>query len=129
SALAGGGDAETEFPAVRLDGPLPPRLTLSYRVALGAREGNEHLGLTGRCSGYSGDRFAFAAGRSLFLVPAPLGRVRAIDVRFDLPSGWIARVPWGREGDAWRPGARAGAAVQDLLWSPLMFGPYEERRL
>ena len=99
---------ETGFPSVRLDGPLPSRLTLRYRVTLGAREGNAHTGFTGRCAGYAGDRFAFAAGRSLFLVPTPVARVGAIDVRFDLPVGWIARTPWGREGDAssWQRSAR-----------------------
>ncbi len=126
---ASGDGGETGFPRVRLEGPLPSRLTLHYRVGLGAREGNEHTGFTGRCSGYVGERFAFAAGRSLFLVPTPLGRVRAIDVGFGVPAGWIVRTPWGRRGDAWQPGARAGAAVQDLLWSPLLLGPHEERRV
>jgi hypothetical protein len=118
---------DTDFPWVRLDGPLPSRLTLRYRVGLGTREGNEHTGFTGRCAGYAGERLAFAGGRSLFLVPTPPGRVRDIDVRFRTPVGWVVRTPWEQQGEARRPGARAGAAVQDLLWSPLMFGPFEER--
>ena len=72
--LPDGRGGEADFPVVRLEGPLPSRLTLRYRVVLGTREGNEHTGFTGRCAGYADDRFAFAGGRSLFLVPSPAGR-------------------------------------------------------
>jgi len=127
--LDDGSGGEAEFPVVRLDGPLPRTLTVRWRAALGNAEGNDHTGWTGRRAGWIDARFAFAGGRSLFLAPAPAGRMRDITVRFDLPAGWSAVVPWARDRDAWRPGIPGTPPVEDLLWSPLAFGRFGEHRV
>ena len=126
---AASGDGASDFPVIRLTGPLPSHVTLRYRAVLGTREGNDHTGFTGRLAGFMNSQFALAGGRSLFMVPSPAGRMRSIEVRFDLPSGWSPLVPWERSGEGWRVGVAGSAPVEDLLWSALGFGVFDEQRV
>jgi len=50
-------------------------------------------------------------------------------VAFDLPAGWNAVVPWTLSSEAWQVGTRGAAPVEDLLWSPLAFGHFDEKRV
>ena len=127
SALSG--DAAADYPVIRLKGPLPSKVTLRYRAVLGTREGNEHTGFTGRRAGHLDARFALVGGRSLFMVPSPAGRMRSISVGFHVPAGWSEITPWQKDGVAWRVGVAGASPVEDLLWSPLGFGAFDEQRV
>src|SRR5438093_12029868 len=48
-----------DIPRVMLRGPLPPAVVVRYTVLPGTREGDSHMGFTGRCHGYLGKEFGF----------------------------------------------------------------------
>ena len=118
--------ALARLPRFRLRGPLPSRLTIRYTVETGTREGDSHVGFTGRRYGYAGSRFAMITGRDLFLVPQPAEAVRHIEVRFALPDGWKAATPWTREGDHWRTEIAGGFAAEHLISAPIGMGRFHE---
>src|SRR5262245_22188876 len=120
-------DAETLKSGKRLTDR--PRLTIEnagngsvhvrYSVRLGNREGDDHVGYTGRCHTYSGEDFGFAIGRSILLVPEPSERLRGATVRFVLPDGWQAVTPWPLERDRFRVGGRGLPAAEHLVSAAL----------
>jgi hypothetical protein len=123
------GDGARRFPRIVIPGPPADRVTLKYSVVLGAREGDAHMGYTGRCFGYGDARFAFASGSGLFLVPDPAQAIRRATVRFALPSGWAAVTPWTPVGDAWHPGVDGRSIADDLVGAALGFGHFDEHVL
>lgn len=102
-------------------------LRLEYLVTLGSREGDGHIGYTGRCHGYAGPEFVFATGRDVFLLPEPVEGVGGIEVRFDLPGDWTAMVPWRHESGAFIPGAQHCPAAEHLVAAPIALGRFHDR--
>jgi predicted metalloprotease with PDZ domain len=102
---------------------------VAWSVAPGTREGDSHVGFTGRCHGYAGPEFVLAAGRGLFLVPQPAEKVRDIEVRFRLPEGWTAMVPWAPAGEGWRPAIGGRFAAEHLVAAPIGLGRFRERHI
>ncbi len=116
-----------DLPRFTLRGPLPASLTVRYTTSPGNREGDNHMGFTGRCHGHVGDDFGFVTGRMLFLLPEPAEKVERIAVRFALPGGWMAAVPWKRDGEVWRPGVDGRLAAEHLVASAIGLGRFRER--
>lgn len=117
-------DRLTVVPRYVFHGPLPNGLSISYRVHPGARQGNAHLGFTGRRFGYIGRDFCLATGRQLFLLPRPETPARDVRVEFALPAGWQAVTPWERHGRAWLPGIRGAYATEHLISASVGFGGF-----
>src|SRR2546428_10728992 len=92
----------------RIAGPIPSTLVVRYRVSPGRREGDPHIGFTGRCFGYLGPDFALITGRDVFLLPGNPHSVRSIEVAFSLPPGWIAETPWRAAPRGWVVAAPRG---------------------
>ena len=116
-----------ETPRFRIAGSLPSRIRVRYRVAPGRQEGDEHLGLSGKCFGAAEDSFALVTGRALFLLPKASESYPRIAVRFALPPGWSPFVPWNRKGEEWvvdLPGARP---AEHLLATTIGLGAFRER--
>src|SRR6185295_14769460 len=122
-----GGDTRDSLARVVVRGPLPTSVTVRYRVRPGRREGDAHMGFTGRCYGYAGERFALVTGRDLFLVPQPAEALGRIQVAFSLPRGWSAFTPWRPEGDHWRTDVRGRLAAERLISASLGLGRFRER--
>jgi len=120
-------DRVVDIPRLTLRGPLPSSLQLRYRVEPGKREGDSHMGFTGRCFGYADSEFAMVTGRELFLLPADADVIRRIEVRFALPQGWDAVTPWTQEGDHWIPGIRGTHVAEHLISAATGLGPFHER--
>jgi hypothetical protein len=120
-------DRPLDIPRFTLRGPLPSDLTVSYAAAPGSREGDSHLGFTGRCEGYLGPGFGFATGRELFLLPQPAEGLRSISVRFRLPPGWNASVPWDGGDGMYRPGVEGQLAAEHLESAAIGLGSFRER--
>jgi 2',3'-cyclic-nucleotide 2'-phosphodiesterase (5'-nucleotidase family) len=114
----------TVLPHYIVRGPLPNRLSISYRVRPGARQGNAHLGFTGRRFGYVSREFCFATGRQLFLIPQQKATARDIRVGFVLPAGWQAATPWQRRAGGWFPGVRGRYAAEDLISASVGLGKF-----
>lgn len=111
-------------PRIVIRGPLPSSLTVRYRVTPGAREGDAHVGWTGRSFGEVHEHGMFATGRGLFLYPARSGRIERIATHFKEPRGWDVIAPWHHDEGAWRPGVNRRFAAEDLLGSALGFGAF-----
>jgi cytochrome c554/c'-like protein len=120
------GDESASLPRVVIRGPLPSRLTIRYQVRPGTREGDAHMGFTGRCYGYAGDRFALVTGRDIFLVPQPADAFGRIRVGFSLPPGWTAVTPWRPEGNRWRTDVGGKLAAEHLISASLGLGRFRE---
>ena len=117
-----------DLPRFALPGPLPASIIIRYTVEPGSREGDAHMGFTGRSHGYLGKEFGFVVGRGVFLLPDPAESIREITVRFaDLPEGWSAIVPWSRDGEAWRPGVAGAYAAEHLVSAAIGLGRFRER--
>lgn len=116
-----------DLPRFTLSGPLPGRLTVRYRVAPGAREGDSHMGFTGRCQGYAGGEFVAVTGRGLFLLPQPAEPLSDIGVRFVLPQGWSVAAPWRWDGDRFRPGVGGDLAAEHLVSAAIGLGRFRDR--
>ena len=117
-----------DVPRFTLRGPLPGSLTVRYRVTPGKREGDSHMGFTGRCFGYVGDKFALVSGRDLFLLPDPGAEMlRHIAVRFSLPSGWKAVTTWeGGRGNRLAD-LRGSSPAEQMISATVGLGPFHER--
>lgn len=111
----------------RIQGPIPSRLYVSYRVSPGREEGDAHIGFTGRCFGYLGRNFAIITGREVFLLPAKAESVRRIEVTFSLPPGWTPEAPWRRHQAGWMVEASRGSAAEHLAASTIGLGHFRER--
>ncbi|HYR51959.1 MAG TPA: multiheme c-type cytochrome [Candidatus Dormibacteraeota bacterium] len=123
TVLAGAKVVET--PRFRIAGPLPSQIRVHYQVSPGRREGDEHLGLSGRCFGTVADSFALVTGRAIFLVPkAAEGRIH---VQFALPQGWAAFVPWKRTQDEWVVDLPGASPEEHLLATTIGLGTFRER--
>ncbi len=120
-----GDESAIDCARVRVAGPLPASFTVTYRVALGAREGNAHTGFTGERASVAGAGYAFAPGSVLFMVPRDRSAVGEIDVMFDLPEDWTVRAPWEPAGAGWKPEVRGGRAIDGLLRAGIGFGQFE----
>src|SRR2546422_5255243 len=123
--------SRVEVPRFILRGPLPPSLTVRYQVLPGRREGDSHMGFTGRCFGYAGSEFALVTGRDLFLLPDPGAEaIRRIAVRFSLPKGWSAIPTWPEERGSSRlenlPGT---SAAEEMISGTVGLGQFHERTL
>ncbi|HEX7077863.1 MAG TPA: multiheme c-type cytochrome [Candidatus Eisenbacteria bacterium] len=116
-----------EVPVVVARGPLPPEVRVTYHVSPSRRQGDGHFGYAGFCSGDIGERFGFAVGRNLFLVPDPPSDAQAIDVRFDLPAGWAAATPWRKAGDRFVPGVDGKHGAEDLVAAAIGWGVFRPR--
>src|SRR5258706_7575855 len=117
-----------DLPRFTLPGPLPASISVRYTIEPGSREGDAHMGFTGRSHGYVGKEFGFLVGRGVFLLPDPAESIRDITVRFaDLPEGWSAIVPWSRDGEAWRPGVAGAYAAEHLVSAAIGLGRFRER--
>ncbi len=121
------GDTRAMLPRVVVRGPLPSSVTLRYLARPGKREGDAHMGFTGRCYGYAGERFALVTGRDLFLVPQPAENLVQIRVDFSLPQGWSTVTPWRHEGDHWRTDIDGRLAAEHLISASLGLGHFRER--
>ena len=120
------GRSTVDVPRFALHGALPSSIRVRYRVRPGNREGDSHVGFTGRSYGYAGKEFVFVTGRNLFLVPQPAEKIHDIEVRFSLPGDWEAVAPWGREGESWRPGIESKLAAEHLVTAAIGFGRFRE---
>ena len=116
-----------EIPQYALHGPLPPVIRVRYRVQPGSREGDSHVGFTGRAYGYSGSEFSFVTGRNLFLVPEPPESLAAISVRFDLPQEWNAMAPWRWDGRQFNCALDGDLAAEHLVKASIGLGRFRER--
>ncbi|HKN46391.1 MAG TPA: multiheme c-type cytochrome [Candidatus Polarisedimenticolia bacterium] len=117
-----------DIPRFGIAGPLPRALTVRYLASPGTREGDSHMGFTGRCEGYAGKEFVFATGRELFLLPQPAESIRRIEVRFPaLPAGWTVAAPWSKDGDVWRPGIGGDFQAEHLVSAAIGLGRFRER--
>ena len=117
-----------DVPRFTLRGPLPPSLTVRYRVTPGRREGDSHMGFTGRCFGYVGEQFALVSGRELFLLPDPGAEaIRHIEVRFSLPSGWKAATTWESGRDNRLVDLRGSSPAEQMISATVGLGPFHER--
>ncbi len=111
----------------RIAGPLPPTVTVRYHVSPGRREGDEHLGFSGRCFGYVSEHFALVTGRGLFLLPQAAPSYRQIHVQFTLPQGWSAVTPWRKAENRWVVDLPGAAAAEHLIAATLGMGVFRER--
>jgi len=118
-----------DIPRISLKGPLPSTIVVRYTVTPGAREGDAHMGFTGRCHGYLGADFGFVLGRDLFLLPADAEAIRDVTVRFRLPEGWTAVAPWSREGERFRVGLDGQFTGEHLIAAAIGLGRFRERSL
>src|SRR5437867_2425013 len=117
-----------DVPRFTLRGPLPPSLTVRYRVTPGRREGDSHMGFTGRCFGYVGEQFALVSGREIFLLPDPGAEaIRHIEVRFSLPSGWKAATTWESGRDNRLVDLRGSSPAEQMISATVGLGPFHER--
>src|SRR5436309_2244627 len=116
-----------DIPRFVLRGPLPSQVIVRYTITPGTREGDAHMGFTGRCHGYLGKEFGFVAGRDVFLLPEPAEAIKDISVRFDLPAGWTAVAPWKRDGEVFRPGVDGDLTAEHLVSAAIGLGRYRER--
>jgi cytochrome c554/c'-like protein len=116
-----------DIPRITIAGPIEGPVTLRYSASPGAREGDSHMGFTGRCEGYLGKEFGFATGREIFLLPSPPESIHRIEVRFALPPPWTVVAPWGREGDRLTPGIRGEYAAEHLISAAIGMGRFRER--
>ncbi|HEU4402321.1 MAG TPA: multiheme c-type cytochrome [Candidatus Polarisedimenticolia bacterium] len=116
-----------DIPRFVLRGPLPTSVLVRYVVTPGNREGDAHMGFSGRCHGYLDGRFGFVSGRNLFLLPQPAEALRSIEVRFSLPQGFTVEAPWRRAGDSWRPGVGGDLAAEHLVSAAIGLGRFRER--
>ena len=123
------GSRTVDVPRYLLPGPLPSSIRVRYLVRPGTREGDSHMGFTGRCFGYVDGRFAFVTGRNLFLLPEPAEPLREIEVGFTLPEGWTAVTPWRHEADRWRPGVDGRLAAEHLVTAAIGLGQFREHSL
>jgi cytochrome c554/c'-like protein len=114
------------WPVFRLHGPLPPEIVVRYRVSPGRREGNTHVGFTGRVEGFLDREFGLVTGREIFLLPEPAEDLRDLEVRFSLPPPWTAVTPWTRKGDRFRPGIGGRWAAEHLVSATLGLGRFVE---
>src|SRR5882672_4913893 len=113
-----------DVPFVRIPGPLPSHIRLTYDVTPVRREGDDHTGFTGTCFGAITPRFALLTGRNLFLVPDGL-RSSAV-VRFALPAAWTAVTTWRRRGDTWIAGAAGLPSGEALVSGTIGLGRFRE---
>lgn len=117
-----------DLPRFSLEGPLPSSVRVRYTVGPGTREGDAHMGFTGRSHGYLGKEFGFVVGRGVFLLPDRAESIRDITVRFaDWPAGWTAVVPWRQDGGAWRPGVDGAYVAEHLVSAAVGLGRFRER--
>jgi cytochrome c554/c'-like protein len=116
-----------DIPRVVLHGPLPSTVVVRYTVRTGLREGDSHMGFTGRCHGYVGKEFGFTIGRDIFLLPEPAERIDDLSVRFDLPPEWVTQAPWAGPGGIFRPGVGGRFAAEHLVSAAVGFGRFRER--
>jgi hypothetical protein len=117
-----------DLPRFTLRGPLPSSVVVRYTVRPGTREGDAHMGFTGRSHGYVGKEFGFVVGRGVFLLPDEAEAIEDISVRFvDLPQGWTAAAPWEKDGDVWRPGVDGDFAAEHLVSAAIGLGRFRER--
>jgi len=116
-----------EVPRFRLHGDLPPSVTVRYLVRPGSREGDSHMGYTGRSYGHAGGEFGFVTGRNLFLIPQPAEDLRRIEVRFSLPEAWEAKAPWRQEGEVWLPGVGREQVAAHLISAAIGMGRFREQ--
>ena len=113
-------------PRYRVIGPMPSTLNIRYRVSPGRREGDEHMGFSGRSFGYVGAEFAMVTGRGLFLLPEPVASWKRIRVGFALPEGWSAVAPWSREKQHWSVEADGSDPSELLVTASIGLGPFHE---
>jgi predicted metalloprotease with PDZ domain len=116
-----------DIPRIAIAGPIEGPITVRYVASPGAREGDSHMGFTGRCEGYLGKEFGFATGRELFLLPTPPESIRRIEVAFSLPPSWSAIAPWRRDGDRLTPGVDGDYAAEHLISAAIGLGKFRER--
>lgn len=113
--------------AYRIRGPIPPSLSVSYQVSPGRKEGDAHLGFTGRCFGFLGKELGFVTGRDVFLLPERSESIRQVLVRFSLPPGWRPMVPWRPAAESWAVEGIRGSAAEPLAASTIGLGRFHER--
>jgi cytochrome c554/c'-like protein len=117
------------LPKVILQGPIPGTVTLRYRVRPGHREGDEHVGFTGRCFGHLGRDFGLVTGRGLFLLPEGAESIQRISVHFTLPPGWTAIAPWSRRSDAWWTDVNGQDAAEHLISATVGLGRFHDHSI
>src|SRR5882672_1467035 len=115
------------LPRYVLRGRLPSRFTVSYRVHPGARQGDEHIGYTGRRFGLIGRDYCYATGRQLFLLPKTAAGVREAVVRFSLRPGWRVVTPWNQRRGYWSTAVGGHYAAEHLIASSVGFGKFGSR--
>jgi len=113
----------------RVSGPIPPVLEVRYQVTPGRREGDAHIGFTGKCFGYLGPDFGVVTGRDVFLLPEKAESLGPIEVAFSLPEGWTAATPWRSGRGRWIVDAPRGNAAEHLVASTVGLGRFHERSL
>lgn len=119
--------APVRLTTYRIRGPIPSKLSVCYRVSPGRREGDVHMGYTGRCFGYLGSDFGIVTGRDIFLLPERSESVPRIDVGFSLPEGWAAKIPWRRIAAGWVVESDRASAAEHLVAASIGFGCFRER--
>jgi len=115
------------LPRYVLRGKLPPGFTVSYRLHPGARQGDEHVGFTGRRFGLIGHDFCFATGRQLFLLPQTASTIHEARVLFSLPSGWEVATPWDQRRGSKSTVIRGRFAGERLIAATIGFGKFARK--
>ncbi len=116
-----------EIPRVTVRGPLPSAITVRYSASAGKREGDAHIGFTGRRYGFVGENFALISGRNLLLIPQPAEGIRRAELHLTLPPGWRSVAPWRGSGSVWHPGVRGQPVAEDLISGSLGLGEFRIR--
>jgi len=116
-----------QIASYRIAGPIPSELRVRYRVTLGKREGDAHIGYTGRCFGYLGPEHALFSGRDVFLVPRSPESYSSIRVDASVPDGWSVLTPWRWDRSAWAVDGVSGPKAENLVASTLGLGAFQER--
>ena len=128
------GPKPANVPYVVVYGPLPRRVTLTYMVDPTVREGNAHVGYTGRRSSYIDTLFALTSGRDILLLPAQHTERYRLQLQLVHKETWtslscLTRLP-RRPGagvvpsDIWVPHGRVPSAVEQFASTPLAFGDF-----
>jgi hypothetical protein len=114
--------ASVDYTRYSIEGKVPSTIAVRYVVSPGRRQGDEHLGYTGVRLGYQGERFTFASGRQLFLLPDSPEKISTIRVQFDLPQGWSSVTPWRERRGQWTTGIGGKYAAEDLISASIGMG-------
>jgi len=106
---------ELRFYGLKINTGGGSTIKVSYKVKVNYQRRGEYYG-------YLSSDFGLLSGMNLFLVPEK--RVEKITLKFKLPEGWKAAVPWEKQGDGYTVDAGKELLVDELINSAYGFGNF-----